>query len=147
LLAVWCAWGALMNFCTESRLLLAIALGLAITLSGCGYENTFKAEQAKTSFVGMSELELESCVGLPDKEATKGKTTLLVYNAPNATTINLSVPIVNGLGVSMAGYCRATFRLENGRVTSVSYNGDSDPLEGEDSACGALVRGCRSGRG
>jgi hypothetical protein len=75
-----------MNFCTKSRVLLAIALGLAVTSSGCGYENTFKAEQAKTSLVGMSELELESCVGLPDKEATKGKTTLLVYNAPNATT-------------------------------------------------------------
>lgn len=136
-----------MLFSTKSRVLLAIALGLAITSSGCGYENTFKAEQARTSLVGMSELELESCVGLPDKEATKGKTTLLVYNAPNATTINLSVPIVSGLGVSMAGYCRATFRLENGQVTSVAYNGDSDPLEGEDSACGPLVRACRSGRG
>jgi hypothetical protein len=136
-----------MLFSTKSRVLLAIALGLAISSSGCGYQNTFKAEQARTSLVGMSELELESCVGLPDKEATKGKTTLLVYNAPNATTINLSVPIVSGLGVSMAGYCRATFRLENGQVTSVAYNGDSDPLEGEDSACGALVRACRSGRG
>jgi hypothetical protein len=85
-----------MLFSTKSRVLLAIALGLAISSSGCGYQNTFKAEQARTSLVGMSELELESCVGLPDKEATKGKTTLLVYNAPNATTINLSVPIVNG---------------------------------------------------
>jgi hypothetical protein len=136
-----------MGFSTKSAALLAIALGLAIPSSGCGYENTVKAELAKTSLVGMSELELESCVGLPDKEATKGKTTLLVYNAPNATTINMSVPIVNGLGVSMAGYCRATFRLENGQVTSVAYNGDSDPLEGEDSACGALVRACHPRRG
>jgi hypothetical protein len=132
-----------MDFFAKSRVYLAIALALAISSSGCGYENTLKAEQARTSLVGMSELELESCVGLPDKEATKGKTTLLVYNAPNATTLNLSVPIVNGVGVSMAGYCRATFRLENGAVTSVTYNGDSDPLEGEDSACGALVRACR----
>ena len=136
-----------MLFSTKSRVLLAIALGLAITSSGCGYENTFKAEQARTSLVGMSELELESCVGLPDKEATKGKTTLLVYNAPNATTINLSVPIVNGVGVSIAGNCRATFRLENGRVASVSYTGDGDPLEGENSACGSLMRACLSRRG
>ena len=136
-----------MDFSPKSVALLAIAFGLAITSSGCGYENTLKAEQAKTSLVGMSELELESCVGLPDKEATKGKTTLLVYNAPNATTLNLSVPIVNGVGLSLAGYCRATFRLENGQVTSVTYNGDADPLEGEDSACGALVRACGSRRG
>jgi hypothetical protein len=92
----------------------------------------------------MSELDLETCLGLPDKEATRDKTTLLVYNAPNASTVNLSIPIINGVGVSMAGYCRATFRLENGRVTTVTYNGDSDPLEGENSACGALVRACGS---
>ena len=47
----------------------------------------------------------------------------------------------------MAGYCRTTFRLENGRVASVSYTGDSDPLEGENSACGSLMRACLSGRG
>jgi hypothetical protein len=65
--------------------------------------------------VGLSELELETCLGLPDKEATKGKTTLLSYNATSARTVNLSIPIVNGIGVSLAAYCRAIFRLENGR--------------------------------
>jgi hypothetical protein len=105
------------------------------------------AEQAKTGLVGMSELQLETCLGLPDKEATKGKTRLLSDNATGARTVNLSIPIVNGIGVSMAGYCRATFRLENGRVASVSYTGDSDPLEGANSACAALMRACLSGRG
>ena len=114
--------------------------------SGCAYENTLMAEQAKTSLVGMSELELETCLGLPDKEATKGKTTLLSYNATGARTVNLSVPIVNGIGVSLAGYCRATFRLENGRLAGVAYTGDSDPLEGPNSACGALMRACLSRR-
>jgi hypothetical protein len=46
----------------------------------------------------------------------------------------------------MAGYCRAIFRLENDRVTNVTYTGDGDPLEGENSACGSLVRACLSGR-
>jgi hypothetical protein len=73
------------------------------------------AARAKTSLVGLSELELETCLGLPDKEATKGKTTLLSYNATSARTVNLSIPIVNGIGVSLAAYCRAIFRLENGR--------------------------------
>lgn len=136
-----------MDFSTKSAALLAIVSGLAITSSGCGYEDTLRAEQAKTSLVGMSGLQLETCLGLPDKEATKGKTTLLSYNATSARTVNLSIPIVNGIGVSMAGYCRATFRLENGRVASVSYTGDSDPLEGENSACGSLMRACLSGRG
>ena len=68
-------------------------------------------------------------------------------SATSARTVNLSIPIVNGIGVSMAGYCRTTFRLENGRVASVSYTGDSDPLEGENSACGSHMRACLSGRG
>jgi hypothetical protein len=136
-----------MDFSTKSAALLAIALGLAIGSSGCAYDNTLMAEQAKTSLVGMSELQLETCLGPPDKDATKGKTRLLSYNATSARTVNLSIPIVNGIGVSMAGYCRATFRLENGRVASVSYTGDGDPLEGENNACGALMRACLSGGG
>jgi hypothetical protein len=124
-----------------------LATGIAIGVSGCAYENSLRAERAKTSLVGMSELDLETCLGLPDKEATKDKTTLLSYNATSARTVNLSIPIVNGVGVSIAGTCRATFRLENGRVASVSYTGDGDPLEGQNSACGSLMRACLSRRG
>ena len=47
-----------------------LALGLAIGSSSCALENTLMAERAKTSLVGMSELDLETCLGLPDKEAT-----------------------------------------------------------------------------
>jgi hypothetical protein len=112
--------------------------------SGCAYENTLMAARAKTSLVGLSELELETCLGIPDKEATKGKTTLLSYNATSARTVNLSIPIVNGVGVSIVGYCRATFRLENGRVAGVSYTGDGNPFEGRNSACGSLMRACLS---
>src|ERR1700722_6862714 len=108
-----------MLFSTRSTAFLAIALGLAITSSGCAYENTLMAAQAKTGLVGMSELDLETCLGLPDKEATKGKTALLSYDATSARTVNLSIPIVNGIEVSLAGHCRATFRLEKGRVAGV----------------------------
>jgi hypothetical protein len=101
-------------FSTRSAAFLAIALGLAIGSSRCAYENTLMAAQAKTSLVGLSELEFETCLGLPDNEATKGKTRLLSYNATSAGTVNLSIPIVNGIGVSIVGSCRATFRLENG---------------------------------
>jgi hypothetical protein len=119
---------------------------LAIGSSGCAYENTLMAAQAKTSLVGLSELELETCLGLPDKEATKGKTRLLSYNATSARTVNLSIPIVNGIGVSIVGSCRATFRLESGRVAGVSYTGDGNPFEGRNSACGSLMRACLSRR-
>jgi hypothetical protein len=58
-----------------------------------------------------------------------------------------SASIVNGIGVSIAGDCRATFRLEKGRVAGVSYIGDGDPLEGENNTCGALMRACLARRG
>jgi hypothetical protein len=108
-----------MDFSTRPMAFLAIASGFAIGSSGCAYENTLMAARA----------------------------TLLSYNATSARTVNLSIPIVNGIGVSMAGYCRATFRLENGRVAGVTYTGDGDPLEGPNSACGSLVRACLVRRG
>lgn len=140
------ARGRLMHFSTRPTAFLAIAFGLAMGSSGCAYENSLMAAQTETSLVGLSELELETCLGLPDKEATKGKTTLLSYNATSARTVNLFIPIVNGVGLSLAGYCRATFWLENGRVAGVTYTGDNDPLEGPNSACGGLVRACLSRR-
>jgi hypothetical protein len=136
-----------MDLSKKSVVFLVLAAGVAIGSSGCAYENTLRAARAKTSLVGMSELELETCLGLPDKEATKGRTTLLSYNATSARTVNLSIPIVNGVGMSIAGYCRATFRLEGGRVASLSYTGDGNPLEGENSACGSMMRACLSRRG
>ena len=135
-----------MGFFTKSGVLVVLALGLAIGSSGCALENTLMAERAKTSLVGMSELDLETCLGLPDKEAKKGKATLLSYNATSARTVNLSIPIINGIGVSVAGYCRATFTLENGRVAGVTYTGDGDPLVGENNACGGLMRACLAQR-
>jgi hypothetical protein len=136
-----------MNFCAKSPAFLAIAVGLVIGSSGCAYENTLMAEQAKTRLVGKSELELETCLGLPDKKATTGKTTLLSYSAISARTVGVSIPIINGIGVSIQGNCRATFRLENGRVAGVTYTCDSDPFEGPNSTCGSLMRACLSRRG
>jgi hypothetical protein len=83
-----------MCFSTRSTAFLAIALGLAIGSTGCAYESSLMAAQAKTRLVGMSELELETCLGLPDKEATKGKTTLLSCNGTSGRTVNLLIPIV-----------------------------------------------------
>jgi len=111
-----------------------------LALSSCASMQT--AEIAKTSLVGLSELELETCLGLPDQKLTKGKTTLFTYAASASRTLSLSVPIVNGIGMSFGGYCRATFRLENGHVTEVNYSGDTSTYEGKDSVCAPIVHAC-----
>jgi hypothetical protein len=120
----------------------AASLLTILALAGCATEDSFMAERARTTLIGKSEMDLETCLGLPDKEATRGKTTLLLYSAVSTRTLNLSIPIVNGVGMSFTGSCRATIRLENGRVTQVNYGGDADRLDGPDGVCGQIVRAC-----
>jgi hypothetical protein len=120
----------------------ALFVLVATSVNGCANDETMIAQTARTSLVGMSELNLETCLGIPDHSVTEGKTTLFTYTSTAARTLNLSVPVVNGIGVSFSGNCRATFRLDNGHVTSVSYGGDTYGFEGPDSACAAIVRGC-----
>ncbi len=112
----------------------ALLILAAMSLNGCASDEAM--------IVGMSELNLETCLGIPDHTVTQGKTTLFTYTSTAARTLNISVPVVNGIGVSFSGNCRATFRLDNGRVTSVGYGGDTYGFEGPDSACAAIVRGC-----
>ena len=90
----------------------------------------------------MSELDLETCLGLPDQKLTSGKTTLFTYNSSSTRNLSLSVPIVSGIGVSYGGYCHATFRLDNGHVAQVHYSGDTDGFGVKDSACAPIVRSC-----
>jgi hypothetical protein len=120
----------------------ALFVLVATSLNGCANDETMIAQTARTSLVGMSELNLETCLGIPDHTVTVGKTTLFTYTSTAARTLNLSVPVVNGVGVSFGGNCRATFRLDKGHVTSVTYGGDSYGFEGPDSACASIVRGC-----
>lgn len=42
--------------------------------------------------VGMSELDLETCLGLPDQKVTSGKTTLFSYYANSTANLNLTIP-------------------------------------------------------
>jgi hypothetical protein len=95
------------------------------------------------------ELQLETCLGLPDQKLTKGKTTLFTYNANSASNLSLSVPVVNGVSVAFAGYCHATFRLESGRVTEIHYSGQTDDM-GNKRRClrshHPILRGGISGR-
>lgn len=123
-----------------------VALAASMFLAGCAGDETRIAQVAKTSLIGMSDLDLETCLGIPDHTLTRGKTTLFTYSEPAARTLNISVPIVNGIGMSFGGNCRATMRLENGRVVSVNYSGDSYGFEGPNSVCASIVRACLENR-
>ncbi len=117
-----------------------------LVLAGCAWnsDDVDIAKAARTSLLGMSQLQLESCLGLPDQKLTSGKTTLLMYNANSTHSLSLTVPIINFVGASFNGYCHATFRMEKDRVVAVHYSGDTDdPLGGgKDAVCAPIVRSC-----
>src|SRR5579862_4933015 len=121
---------------------------ILLFLPSCASNDVEIAKTARTSLLGMSELNLEACLGVPDQKVTSGKTTIFTYSANSTHSLNFTVPIVNAVGISFNGYCHAIFRLEKGRVTEIHYSGDTDdPLgAGKDAVCASIVRSCLEGR-
>ncbi|HLH11185.1 MAG TPA: hypothetical protein VKV77_04805 [Methylovirgula sp.] len=122
---------------------------LLIPMAGCAPIDAQIAQTARKSLVGMSELDLETCLGLPDQKVTSGKTTIYTYYVNSTRTLDLTVPVINVVSASFSGYCHATFRLENDKVTQVRYSGDTnDPVTGaKDTVCAPIVRSCVESRG
>jgi hypothetical protein len=120
------------------------ALMLISFLDGCTMYNSYEAHKAKDSMVGMSDYDLESCIGVPDQKAQIGNAEILTYydNTTN-NGVNMTLPIVGG-GVSLtgSGCCHATFTLVEGRVAKVQYTGDNSQLMAPHSICAPIVNGC-----
>lgn len=114
---------------------------LLLSLTSCS-ANSLIVSEAKTGLIGLSELDLETCLGLPDQKVTTGKTTIFTYNAASTRNLSLSVPIVNGVGLSFSGYCHATFRMDDGHVTSIRYSGAAGDLSPNETPCAPIVRSC-----
>ncbi len=92
----------------------------------------------------MSEVELESCLGLPDQKVTEGKTTLFMYSANSSHSLSLTIPIIDFVGASFSGYCHATFASRKIASSPSNYSGDTDdPFGGgQDALCAPIVRSC-----
>jgi hypothetical protein len=57
-----------------------------LLLSGCAFKNSHVAELARSRLIGLSEVELESCIGAPDQHASFGGTDVLTYYASSTST-------------------------------------------------------------
>ncbi|MBE7212571.1 MAG: hypothetical protein INR65_16250 [Gluconacetobacter diazotrophicus] len=115
---------------------------LVALVGGCAANDARIADNARTRLIGLSEVELESCLGVPDQHATFGGTDVLTYYATSSSSISYSIPIVGGLGFSNGGYCHATFRVDDGRVTRVMYSGEKNATGGANAYCVPIVRSC-----
>lgn len=104
--------------------------------------DSHQAELARSRLVGVSEVDLESCIGAPDQHTSFGRTDVLTYYASSTNSVNWSIPVVGGLGVNNGGYCHATFQVVNGRVTRVLYSGEKNALLAPDAFCAPIIRAC-----
>jgi len=117
--------------------LLACAL-----LTACAVKDSRIAGRARSQLLGMSEVDLESCIGVPDERQSFGPTDVLTYYATSTSSINYSVPLVGGIGFSNGAYCHATFRIDNNRVTRVLYSGEKNATLAPDAYCASISRTC-----
>ena len=127
----------LRTYLRRSRLACLVPL-----LSACAVVDSHQAELARSRLVGLSEVDLESCIGAPDQHASFGSTDVLTYYASSTNSINWTVPIVGGLGVNNGGYCHATFQVVDGRVIRVLYSGEKNALLAPDAFCAPIIRTC-----
>jgi hypothetical protein len=111
-------------------------------VSACAVKDSHIAHDAQTRLMGMSEVDLEACIGAPDQHTTFGKTDILTYYATSASGDSYSIPLIGGLSFSNGGYCHATFRVSNGYVTQILYSGEKNATGAPDAYCAPIVRTC-----
>lgn len=113
----------------------AMAALLAIGLAGCANSRAQQAEIARTALVGMPEEVLLSCAGVPDRSRSDGYRDYFtyeserLYSTPSASfgVFGGSRHFGTGIGIPFgtdvhSDMCEATFTLENGIVSNITYN-------------------------
>ena len=128
-----------MRIAFRTRASAILSLAITASLGGCAAVDEQIASDAKADLVGMSALDVQTCLGLPDQRLSVGDTTLLTYVASATRSVGLSAGLVS---LSFGGYCHATIRIEKGRVSRVEYSGATESLLGRDAACAPIVRTC-----
>ena len=111
-------------------------------LAACAVQDSRIAHEAQNRLIGMSEVDLESCLGVPDQHATFGSTDVLTYYATSTSSDTFSIPVIGGLGFSNGAYCHATFTVQNGRVAQLLYSGEKNATGAPDAYCAPIMRTC-----
>jgi hypothetical protein len=127
------------------RALRTLAYVLALPLAACAVEDAEVARVAQSRLVGLSEVDLLSCLGLPAKSQRLGNVEIKTYERAPASSggLSLTLPVIGGgVNVTGGGYCSATFKLVDGAVAAVHYTGDNDVLLGDNAFCAPIVQDC-----
>jgi hypothetical protein len=113
-----------------------------LLLCGCAINDSHIAHDAESMLMGMSEVDLESCLGVPDQHSNFGTTDVLTYYSTSTSNDSYSIPIVGGMSFTNGGYCHATFQLKDGYVTQILYSGEKNATGAPDAYCAPILRTC-----
>ncbi len=118
------------------------ALLAALLVTACAIADSRTAQYAQKRLVGMSEVDLESCLGSPDQHASFGDVDVLTYDTTSSSSMGYSIPVIGGLSFSNGGNCHATFDLKDKHVTRVLYSGETNAIAAPDAYCAPIIRTC-----
>jgi hypothetical protein len=124
---------------TPLRLLFLASM---LMLPACAVQDSRVAHEAQIRLMGMTEVDLESCLGAPDQHSTFGTTDVLTYYATSTSSDSWSIPVIGGFSMSNGAYCHATFQLRDGRVTQILYSGEKNATFAPDAYCAPIMRTC-----
>src|SRR5947209_1792431 len=88
------AWNRLMRM-----LWYCLFAGPMVMLTACAVKDSEIAQRAQRRFIGMSEVDLQSCLGAPDEHSSFDSTKVLTYYATSTSSTNFTLP-VGGLGIA-----------------------------------------------
>jgi hypothetical protein len=115
---------------------------LLLLLGACAVKDSHIAREAEARLMGMSEVNLESCLGVPDQHSSFGDIDILTYDATSTSNDSYSIPIIGGMSFGNGGYCHATFQLKDKHVAQILYSGEKNATGAPDAYCAPIVRTC-----
>jgi hypothetical protein len=124
------------------------AMALLCLCGACSVEDARTASMARKTLLGMTDAELETCLGAADQHRSFGNSEILTWysGSTSSSGVSLPMPIPMLGGVSLSGggggYCHATAKLVDGRVTEVRYTGETNAPLARDAYCAPIVRSC-----
>ena len=110
--------------------------------AGCSVHDSRVAEYARNRMIGMSEVDVETCLGAPDQHQSFGATDILTYYTSSSSSMSFSLPIVGGPSLSNGGNCHMTMRFDKEVATRILYSGEKNGTGAPSAYCAPIVRTC-----
>jgi len=127
--------------------ILATAIVLIITITGCSFQRASLATRAQTELVGMTKKDLLSCAGVPIRQERVDDLEFLTYSG-GGDSVGVTVATSTSPSTAIATskrthrYCEATFILKDSIVQKLNYQGRTGGLLTKGEQCAFIIENC-----